>query len=400
MSLNERHYDVIIIGGGAMGLATAYELGKRNARTLVLERFKFMNQFGSSAGVSRQFRIPYPQEYMVKMALDSMPYWDALQSQTDKVLLDKVGTLWFGDPNVHTTEGNIAEAIKSLEAEGVAYTALTSKDIEEQYHFRNLPASYTGIFQADGASIDLAATLQTLYNLSSAFPHITLREETPVWQITQKEQKFFVTTPEGTFTSEKIVVVPGPYINNVLNLLDFTVDVTYWEMTSAYFKKIKPDIQYPTWFVFQQPTAEGLHDNLFYGFPGVTWDNPDYIRVAPDFVMKPLANPDQRTGIPNAQELAYTSQWVKDHMTGLDPTPYLTSTCLIALSNIAGKELLLDFAPSFVPNHQNIVVYATGWAAKFIPLLGKILSDMTLDGKTDYDIAPFQLGYQAFRSIL
>src|SRR5215813_10714211 len=108
--MKTENYDVIVIGGGAIGLATAYHLGKRKAKTLVLEQFTFVNQLGSSAGVSRQFRIPYPDEYMVQMALDAEPYWAELQKQTDVQLLDKVGTLWFGDPNVHSTEGNIAEA--------------------------------------------------------------------------------------------------------------------------------------------------------------------------------------------------------------------------------------------------------------------------------------------------
>ncbi|MFD1817823.1 sarcosine oxidase [Pseudarcicella hirudinis] len=392
------HYDVIVIGGGPMGLATSYQLGKRKASVLVLERFKFLNQQGSSAGFSRQYRIPYPDEYMVNMALEAQPYWDELQTHTPKTLMDKVGTLWFGDPNVHSTEGNIAAAEKAMDAAGVKYTTLTSKEVEDQYHFRNLPSNYTGLFQADGASIDLVATLETLHDLNLKSPSVTLKEFSPVYQINQIDGIFHVTTPEGTHLAKKLVITPGPYINNVLNLLNFKVSVTYWEMASAYFKKTKPDIQYPTWFVFQE--AVGENGNQFYGFPEVTWDYPGYIRVAPDFVIKPLTSPDQRTSIPNPQELAYTAQWVKDHMTGLDPTPYYTSTCLIALSNLKNKELLLDFAPDFVPNNKDIVIYATGWAAKFIPLLGEILSQLTLDGTTPYDIEPFQLGYKYFKSIL
>jgi glycine/D-amino acid oxidase-like deaminating enzyme len=397
--MNNNYFDVIVIGGGSLGLATGYELGKRNAKTLVLERFSFINQQGSSAGISRQFRIPYPDEYMVRMALDALPYWEDLEANGNATLLDRVGTLWFGDPSVKTTEGNIGEAEKALNDAGVAFTSLNAQDIEDQYHFKNLPKDYTGLFQADGASINLFATLQTLLRLNQNSPTVTLREHQAVLQITQKNGEFWVTTHEATFVAKKIVVVPGPYINNILTLLDFKVDVTYWEMASAYFKKTKPDIQYPTWFVFQQPTAEGLHDNLFYGFPNVVWDNPDYIRVAPDFVMNPLSNPDQRTHVPNPQELAYTIQWVQDHMTGLEPVPHFTSTCLIALSNIPNKEMLIDFAPSYIPNHENIVVCATGWAGKFIPLLGRILSDLALDGKTPYDLQPFQIGGTYFKSI-
>lgn len=391
------NYDVIVIGGGAIGLATAYHLGKRKAKTLVLEQFTFMNQLGSSAGVSRQFRIPYPDEYMVQMALDSQPYWDELQKETSTLLLDKVGTLWFGDPEVHSTEGNIAEAEASLKALKVPYTTLTAKEIEEKYHFRNLPENYTGLFQPDGASINFKATIETLLNLCTKEETVHLEENSPVLQINSKGELFEITTPHGIYIAKKLAIIPGPYINSVINLLDFKIEATYWNMSSAYFKKTDPEIQYPTWFVFQNPIEK--NGNQFYGFPSVDWDHPEYIRVAPDFVITPLEEPNDRTLIPNPQELAYTSEWVQTHMTGLSTEPEYTSTCLIALSTIPDKELLIDFAPSYVPNYKNIVVYATGWAAKFTPFLGKIMSDLALDGKTDFNIKPFRLGRKYFQAI-
>jgi len=115
--------------------------------------------------------------------------------------------------------------------------------------------------------------------------------------------------------------------------------------------------------------------------------------------MKPLTSPGERTLVPNPDELAYTAQWVKDHMTGLDPTPQFASTCRVALSKIANKELLIDFAPPTVPNHENIVIYATGWAGKFVPLMGRILSDLALDGHTPFDISHFKTGSTYFKAI-
>ncbi len=112
MPKTKKNYEVIVIGGGVMGLSAAYHLGKKKTDTLVLEQFRFINQLGSSAGVSRQFRIPYPESYMVQFVLDSESYWDELQSHTPVKLLDKVGTLWFGDPAVKSTEGNISQAEK------------------------------------------------------------------------------------------------------------------------------------------------------------------------------------------------------------------------------------------------------------------------------------------------
>lgn len=397
MMKSENNYDIIVIGGGPMGLSTAYHLSKRNAKTLVLEQFTFFNQLGSSAGVSRQFRIPYPEEYMVKMVKESIPYWNELQTHTPVQLLDKVGTLWFGDPQVHSTEGNIKQAEKALKAQHVPYTSVTAAEIEKKFHFKNLPSTYVGLFQADGASIDLKATLKTLYDWNTESPFVTLKEEAPVTRIEVKQKKFEVTTPQGIFVSEKIVLTPGPYANGGFNLLNFKVEATYWNMASAFFRKTKPGIKYPTWFVFQN--SKGDNGNQFYGFPEVAWNYPGYIRVASDFVISPLTSPDQRTLVPNPRELAYTSQWVKNHMRGLDPTPHFTSTCLVALSKIPNKELIIDFAPSYVPNHKNIVIYVTGWAGKFVPFLGKILSDLTLDGKTPVDISHFKFGDTYFKPL-
>ena len=393
----EKNYDVVIIGGGAMGLSTAYHLAKNKTKTLVLEKFRFLNEFGSSAGVSRQFRIPYPEPYMVQMVLDAVPYWQELQGITDKQLLDKVGTLWFGDPEVKSTEGNIKVAEASLNAKKVAFTKLNSKEIEKQYNFSNLPSTYVGLFQPDGASIDLKATLETLLKSNQESPYVDLMEDSEVKIIKQKGKLFEVTTAHGTYISEKLVITPGRYIDEVARLLNFGTEVIYWNMSSTYFKKTDPKVKFPTWFVFQNP--EGQSGNEFYGFPEVKWDHPGYIRVAPDFVMKPLTDPKQRTSVPDKKEIEYTSVWVKNHMKGLDPKPYFESTCFVALSKNQNKELIIDFAPDYVPNCENIVIYATGWAGKFVPFMGKILSDLTLDGKTKYDISYFKLGDKFFKPL-
>ncbi|MDQ6941281.1 MAG: FAD-dependent oxidoreductase [Candidatus Eremiobacteraeota bacterium] len=377
-----------------MGNSTAFHLSKRRVRTLLLEQFTFFNQLGSSAGVSRQFRIPYPEAYMVQLVQESVPFWDELQSLTPVPLLDKVGTLWFGDPSVHTSEGNIGEAEKALDARKVSYRKLTAAEIEREYHFRGLPTTYTGLFQPDGASINLHATIRTLHDWNLASPLVTMVDEAPVTRIVPGKKSFEVTTPQGTFVANKLVITPGPYANSVFNLLDFQIAATYWNMASAYYEITKPGTQFPTWFVFQQP--QGDNGNEFYGFPEVSWDHPGYIRVASDFVIQELTSPEQRTLVPNPQELAFTAAWVKDHMTGLEPVPQFTSTCLVALSKIPNKELLIDFAPAHVPNHDDVVIYATGWAGKFVPLLGRILSDLALDGRTPFDISNFQTGSTYF----
>ena len=52
-----RQYDVIILGLGAMGSATAYQAAKSGARVLGLDQYAPPHAFGSSHGETRITRL-------------------------------------------------------------------------------------------------------------------------------------------------------------------------------------------------------------------------------------------------------------------------------------------------------------------------------------------------------
>ena len=52
-------YDVIVIGLGAMGSATAYHLAKRGVRVLGIDQYEPLHDMGSSHGESRIIRQLY-----------------------------------------------------------------------------------------------------------------------------------------------------------------------------------------------------------------------------------------------------------------------------------------------------------------------------------------------------
>jgi sarcosine oxidase / L-pipecolate oxidase len=49
-------YDVVVVGGGPVGLASAYQVAKEGRSVIVLERRNFFNQAGSSGDMARMFR--------------------------------------------------------------------------------------------------------------------------------------------------------------------------------------------------------------------------------------------------------------------------------------------------------------------------------------------------------
>ena len=403
------HYDLIIIGGGPIGLSTAYHASKKQLKTLVIEKFGYFNNLGSSAGHSRQFRLQYEQQYMSELCLASQPYWDELQEQTSDQLIGDVGSLWFGQPISGTQEGGIPEAEQTMDALGIPYEKLDDASaIESQFQFSGLPSEYYGFFQGDGGIINIKATEQVLFNAGQASGYVTYKEWTdvvnidspetgPVTVLTQRSGEGSAT--QVSYTANKLVLTPGAYINEVTSSLGVSVPIIIWQMASAYFKKTDANTQFPTWFVFQEPEnaddPQTATNTLLYGFPEVEWANPGYIRVATDFPdFSIISDPNQRHLAPSEDSLAIASSWVEQFMPGLDPTPYFTTTCLIALCDMPSPggqtppEFYLDYMAQSVPNSRNIITCTAGWAGKFIPIMGDMICQMV----TDENLTEFNYG--------
>src|SRR5215207_8277583 len=93
-SLELRHFDVIVLGGGTMGTAAAWALGKRGLRTLVLEQFRHVHDLGSHGGETRVIRHAYAEspEY-VPLVRRADQLWQELEATTGEVVLVRCGGL-------------------------------------------------------------------------------------------------------------------------------------------------------------------------------------------------------------------------------------------------------------------------------------------------------------------
>ncbi len=387
------HFNVIVIGGGPIGLSSAYHINKEDAskKILVLEQFSFINQEVSSAGKSRQFRVQYDTVPMAELALRAEKQWKAYNNESGEQLLDQVGALWFGDPNATSSEGGIKKAIEVMDELGIPYDSLDNgNEIMERFNFTNIKEEYSGFFQPDGGILNIEATQQFLLDELKQQETVTLQEFSEVYHIDSSidgEIRVYVKNSKtkadiGYYRADKLAIIPGPYVNDLVSNFGLKVGIDIWEMSSAYYKIEDPQLaeKSTTWYVFQEDT----NTSLFYGFNEVDWAHPGYVRVAPAIPDRIIDHPTERTNVPSETSLGYNTAWVKEHMPGLSQEVSYPSTCLIALSKTL-KELLLDYLPATVPNHENIVVYSAGWAGKFIPTIGDLVAKMITNTVTEKD---------------
>jgi sarcosine oxidase len=152
-----RGYDteVVVVGAGVMGLATARALALAGRDVVVLEQFEVGHERGSSHGASRIVRLSYPEERWVRLAQESFPLWRELEAESGDELLELHGTLDVGD-----WEPNRA----ALDACGEQSEVLDAAEVARRFPIRiehGTQALYQrqgGIIRADLAVRALAAS--------------------------------------------------------------------------------------------------------------------------------------------------------------------------------------------------------------------------------------------------
>jgi sarcosine oxidase/L-pipecolate oxidase len=80
-------YDVVVVGMGVFGSATAYQLSlvKPTPRVLCLEQFHltpFIHPNGSSHGHSRIIRFSYEEEIYSLMGIESLQQWRDIEHES------------------------------------------------------------------------------------------------------------------------------------------------------------------------------------------------------------------------------------------------------------------------------------------------------------------------------
>src|SRR3954452_7572478 len=94
--------DVVVVGGGAMGAATAWWLTRKGRRVTVLEQYQPGHDRGSSHGRARIFRLAYRDAKYVALARRAQELWRLLEEDSGAELLEVTGGLDHGPAGAMT----------------------------------------------------------------------------------------------------------------------------------------------------------------------------------------------------------------------------------------------------------------------------------------------------------
>ena len=322
--------EIVVVGAGVMGLATARELARAGRDVVVCEQLQVGHVRGSSHGGSRIIRLSYREERWVRLAQEAYPLWRELEADSGRALLELRGTLDLGDWEASRD---------ALAACGIPFEVLDAAEIGRRFPVRPEPGS-RGLYQADGgiilADVALAALAEGL----------EVREQQPVDAVEESGDG----VAAGGLRARVAVVTAGAWAPRLIG-----VDATPTLETVSYF-----DCEEPPPSVIDTTTGRSF---------GYALASPAGELKAGLHQSGGAIDPDDPPA-PDRKLAERTAAWVERRFPGAG-SPVRAETCLYTIRE--RDEFLLE-------RRGRVVVGAacSGHGFKFAPVVGKRLAALAL----------------------
>jgi glycine/D-amino acid oxidase-like deaminating enzyme len=370
--------DLVVVGGGVMGLFTAYHASERFERIVVLERGRIGDPTTASYGRTRSFRNDYLDATYARLAHEAFRLWGEFEARTSTEVLVRCGCMNIAKgsvtPDVSGTYAEMSHAV--LTRLGMRTASLDRGALLARYPFLDADL---GRIDLDGGVVDLPAVTSTLVRVLGE-RHVRVLEGVEPSAIEAADDAVRVVTDTGELVAGSVVVTAGHGTNDVLSLLagcglqvpitrDRPAEAKYFtppaDVRDRFVAGAMPTVAYLDVGIYCHPIIEGLVDEVKIGY----YNPPDIAR---------------RT-------------------TSIDSIASFVDQCMPGLRLAASRDvddvdgcdydLVADdeFVLGAVPEFANVFV-GVGWRGtgyKFAPWVGRVLAELALQDGTVYDIARF-----------
>lgn len=360
--------DVAVVGGGLLGSATAWALGARGVRAVLLEQFGFGHARGSSHGATRIFRLSYPDPDYVRMAVRARHAWARLQADAGEELLVTTGGLDAGP--------DATACAAALAACGVGHTWLPGNQVGERFPGIAVQPGERLLLQPDAGVCLAGRTVAALQRLARR-DGVQLREHAGMAVIEPQDRGVVLRTGAGDLAAKVAVVTAGPWAEQTLTgVLSRVPRMTATVQQVRYYR---PARQADRWPALIEWRDGGM---AWYTVP-MAGDAPG-VKVAGHARGRAVDPRDGPFGQLDPALEAEASGYVRARLPGLVPSGIAAETCLYTMT--ADEDFVLDREGPVVVGGGG-----SGHAFKFGPLLGEVLAALALGEDTGLPPERFSL---------
>ncbi|WP_436534342.1 FAD-dependent oxidoreductase [Actinoplanes sp. HUAS TT8] len=348
--------DVIVVGGGAIGSAAAWQLARRGVDVVLLEQYTAGHTNGASHGASRIFRLSYPDALHIGLAREARDLWRELEDTTGEQLLTVTGGV---DHGAHPGLDSLAAG---LTAENVEHHWLTPGEAAERWP--GLRFDTRALFHPDSGRLHADRSVSAL-QADAEKNGASVRHETPVRAIELLgDDTVLVRTDAGDLRARRVVAAVNGWAAKLLGHLIPLPPLRVTQEQPVHFGARVPERDWPS---FGHRSADAFHP-LIYGLatPG------EGIKVG-FHGAGPVTDPDHRDFRPEPAQLAGLQEYARRWLPGVDPDDVTPISCTYTTTP----------DETFVLDRHGPLVVATGFSGhgfKFVPAIGRVLTDLALDG--------------------
>ena len=371
-------YDVIVVGLGGMGSATAWQLARRGQRVLGLERFDIPNNKGSSHGISRIIRLPYYENpAYVPLLRRAYELWHDAEAVTGAELLVTTGSIDASPEDDPLFQGALASAIEHE----LMHEVLTGAQVNERFPGYRLPVDHRAIFQPQGGLIASERAIVAHVRAAQAEgADMRARERVLGWEAAASGEGVTVTTDKGTYHAARLVITAGAWAGELAAPLSRLAVPE--RQVLAWLQPHRPEWFGPDRFpVFNLQVAEGR----YYGFP--IYEVPGF-KFGRYHHQQETGPADTLLREPDGSDEALLRVFGERYFPDGSGATMALRACMF--TNTADEHFILDRHPA----HAQVILASpcSGHGYKFCSVIGEVLADLaTGDGTTRHEIGFLRL---------
>lgn len=362
--------DICILGGGIMGLATAYSISRAGAsKVLLLDRHGVGNDLCSSNDVNRVFRYSYGNdELYTRMAVESQRLWKKMERESGQEILLQTGLLMLQgeDPNANRFNESSYHTLSRMK---LGAEQLDAEELKERFpQFR----AEKGFFDPHGGALLASKAVSVLS--SSIEQHGVMVRKGTARRLIFGDQPSVETADGERVRFRKLVMTIGPWSNGLLNPRLASIVPTRQQL--IYLKphdglaRFRPE-HCPVFFT-----------DKHYGLPAAGIDG---VKVSPKELNEPV-DPETANRSVDNEQIAACREVCRRFIPDLSEGEVVrTRVCLYDMTENS------DFVLDRDPDHPEIV-YGYGFSGhgfKFAPFIGTLLSELALDKKLSFSLEKF-----------
>ncbi|MFW9081968.1 N-methyl-L-tryptophan oxidase [Pseudomonas sp. P2757] len=384
--MSER-FEALVIGLGAMGAATVYQLAKAGVKVAGIDRHHPPHTFGSSHGDTRITRLSVGEgAQYVPIVRNSHRIWRELEALSGESLFEQSGLLVLtSSPDFDPADQTdfTLRTIGLAQTYGIEHEVLDATQIRQRFsQFAEVHESAVGYFEPGGGFVRPERCIDVQLKLAEQHGATLYKGETVI-DISSNEQGVTVTTDQRTLHADKLVISAGNWMGGLVGdpldgLLKVYRQKLFWFELQADADLVGKS---PT-FIFTHGKGD---DCVNYGFPAQPGEGSLKVATAQYHT---ASSPDtlDRT-VSMAEQRDMYAQQVEGRIAGVTGKVLKSAVCAYTVT--PDRHFIIDQHPLL--QHTLLVSACSGHGFKHSAALGEAFAQWCIRGTTDLDLSSFSL---------